>query len=261
MGVVQGLGEFLPISSSAHLAIFPLFLNFKDPGLTFSVALHFGTLLALVLYFWRDYWNLFKGFWKCLSARSATSTTDRTHCNLLIFLAIATVPGAVAGYFLDELAETTFRHPILIAVNMSLLGVLLLLAEMQCRGKKGLAEVDLRAAVLIGLSQALALMPGVSRAGITITAGLFWGLSRVEAARFSFLMAVPIIFGAFVFKLKHLMAEPMGAAFWLGMLSSAVVGYLSIKYLLRWVRTYTYRPFVYYRFGFTAVTLFAYFLR
>lgn len=238
LGIVQGLGEFLPISSSAHLVITPWLFKFPDPGLTFDVALHFGTLLALLAYFWKDWIRII------LEKRS-----------LFFIVVLATIPGAAVGYLLDELAETAFRHPLLVALNMSLLGGVLLYADGKKRRERTMEQMGLRDALIIGASQALALVPGVSRAGVTITAGLFCGFSRSTAAFFSFLLAMPITLGACVFKMKHLFQNGAGGVEWTGIAVSAVVGFLSIKYLLRYVQTHNYRIFVYYRFGFTLLVL------
>lgn len=244
LGIVQGLGEFLPISSSAHLVIMPWLFRFPDPGLTFDVALHFGTLLALLVYFWKDWIKIIR---------------EKRH--LFFFVVLATIPGAAAGYFLEKFAETIFRHPLLVALNMSLLGAVLLYADRKRETGKMTDQIGLRDALIIGFSQALALVPGVSRSGITITAGLFCGFSRSTAAFFSFLLAMPITVGACVFKMKHLFENGAGGVEWTGIAVSAIVGFLSIKYLLKYVQTHNYRIFVYYRFGFTILVGLVYFLR
>ncbi|MBI4412480.1 MAG: undecaprenyl-diphosphate phosphatase [Deltaproteobacteria bacterium] len=274
LGVVQGLGEFLPISSSAHLVITPWFFKFSDPGLTFDVALHFGTLLAIFSYFWRDWLGISAGFLRAFFGQrkgalrevsvehsEAKKLSDADYRRLFLYLVAATIPGAVIGFFLDELAETALRHPLLIAVNMSLLGLILLYADSRMRDGKVLKKITWRDALIVGFSQALALVPGVSRSGITITAGLFCGFSRSTAAFFSFLLAMPITLGACVFKMKHLFENGAGGVEWTGIAVSAVVGFLSIKYLLKYVQTHNYRIFVYYRFGFTILVGLVYFLR
>ena len=274
LGIVQGLGEFLPISSSAHLVITPWIFKFSDPGLTFDVALHFGTLLAILSYFWRDWLGIGAGFLRAFSRRKegvlktvgvehaeAKKLADNDYRRLFIYLVVATIPGAVIGYFLNELAETVLRHPLLIAANMSILGLILLYADSLKNEEKNLRKVTLKDSLIIGFLQALALVPGVSRSGITITAGLFCGLSRTTSAFFSFLLAMPITLGACVFKMKHLFENGAGGIEWSGIAVSAVVGFLSIKYLLKYVQTHNYRVFVYYRFGFTILVGLVYFLR
>lgn len=269
LGVVQGLGEFLPISSSAHLVIVPWALRFKDPGLTFDVALHFGTLFAILFYFWREWIDILTGAcrytWKtCTSSPSPLmgeggGEGDSERTRLFFFLVLATIPGAMAGYFLDDLAETTLRHPLLIAVNMSALGFVLLLADRFHIGKKTVTGVKFLDSVLIGCAQSLALIPGVSRAGITMTAGLLTGFTREATARFSFLMAAPITLGACVFKAKDFFSEPVTGPVLAGILVSTLFGFLSIKYLLRYLQTHTFRIFVYYRFAFSAAVFLLYF--
>jgi len=266
LGFVQGLGEFLPISSSAHLVILPWAFQFPDPGLTFNVALHFGTLFALVIYFWRDWISILGGFIRTsfkpfTSKQESQRLSDKKNQQLFWYLVIATVPGAVVGYFLDDLAETVLRQPLLIACNMTLLGVLLFFADWKCRHRKDLKSITLWDTLLIGISQSLALVPGVSRSGITITAGLFRGLNRETAARFSFLMAAPITLGACILKADYFFKEGITSQAVVGIAVSALVGFLCIKYLLKFVQTYSYRIFVYYRVLFTVLVVGYYFLR
>ncbi len=247
LGLVQGLGEFLPISSSAHLIIVPwmfgtLSLHFPDPGLTFDVALHFGTLFALLFYFWKDWIEIL----------------TRQH-RLLLFIIIASIPGAIAGMLLEKLAENTFRNPLLIALNMAVMGGVLFWADQNAKQKNGLPQISFADSLIIGFSQALALVPGVSRSGITITAGLLRGLDRGSAARFSFLLAAPITFGACLLKAKHFLAGSPGGVELTGIVVSALVGFLSIKYLLRYVQTFSYRIFAYYRFLFALVVVGVYY--
>lgn len=266
LGLVQGLGEFLPISSSAHLIILPWAFQFPDPGLTFDVALHFGTLFALIVYFWRDWINILWGFMRSsfrpfTSREESKRLSDKRNQRLFWYLVIATIPGAVAGYFLDELAETTLRHPLLVAFNMTLLGILLFIADWKCRHRKDLKSIGLWDCLIIGISQSLALVPGVSRSGITITAGLLRGLNRETAARFSFLMAAPITLGACILKADYFFREGISLQAIVGIAVSALIGFLSIKYLLKFVQNYSYRVFVYYRFAFTVVVVGYYFVR
>lgn len=247
LGIVQGATEFLPISSSGHLVIFPWLFGFEDPGLTFDVALHAGTLLALLAYFWRDWIELFKGAGGVLCRSQPYS--KNVQAQLFVAILLATIPGALAGYFLNDLAETVLRHPLLVAFDMAFLGLLLFLVDRKGVNGKGLTHLTLRDALLIGVSQALALFPGVSRSGITITMALFLGFSRVAAARFSFLLATPIMFGALVFKLKDL--SVITGPIVVGVLTSTITGFLAIATLLRYVQTQNYHIFCYYRFGFS----------
>lgn len=252
LGLVQGLGEFLPISSSGHLIVVPWLLGWEDHGLAFDVALHLGTLLAVVAAFARDWWTLLSaGIGGLLKGRPFAEPEART----LWRLALASVPGAVVGLLLDHWAETTFRAPLLVAFNMAFLGLVLLLADRKASSKGG-AEVSTRDALLIGLAQAAAIVPGVSRSGSTISAALFLGYERRDAARFSFLLATPITLGAVLVKIPKLLAAGGGgAALGWGMATAAVSGFVAIVFLLRLVRTSSYRPFAYYRWAFALVVV------
>ena len=241
LGLVQGLGEFLPISSSAHLVLIPWLFKWNDPGLTFDIALHIGTLIAVAIYFWKDWLKLIT--MGLTDVRSAEG-------KLFWYLVAATIPGAVVGFLLEKKAETIFREPILIATMLILLGVLLYWADR--RGVKHIEmnRITFRTSLFIGLSQALAIIPGVSRSGITMTMGLLMGLTREGAARFSFLLAAPIIFGAALVKLPFLISNPsiITINFIIGILVSFVIGILSIGFLLRYVQTNNFLPFAWYRF-------------
>ena len=248
LGLFQGLGEFLPISSSAHLALVPWLFHWEDPGLTFDIALHVGTLIAVIAYFWKDWLRLgTQGF-------TAPRTKDG---RLFWYLVIATVPGAVVGYALEKKAETIFRTPLLIAVALIVMGAILFWAERKSAKKDDLNNITLRTSFLIGLSQALAIIPGVSRSGITMTTGLFSGLSREAAARFSFLLSAPIILGAAIMKVPYLVhhSEVINANFIIGMVVACIAGIASISFLLRYVRTKTFLPFVWYRFAIGALVI------
>lgn len=263
LGLVQGLGEFLPISSSAHLVIAPWALKFPDPGLTYDVALHLGTLFAVVAYFWKDWLRIFKASSIYVTTRDvATRSLYEADFKLLVYVVSATIPAAVIGKMLESYAEEAFRAPLLIAVNMAVMGVLLWFADGKgSQAQKGLGEIGLRAALIVGFAQVLALIPGVSRSGITITAALLLGFRRDAAARFSFLLATPITFGACLLKAKYFPAIVSDPQALLGVLLSAVVGFLSIKYLLRLVRDFSYRAFCYYRFVFAAMVGALYWVR
>ncbi len=248
LGLVQGLGEFLPISSSAHLVLVPWLFNWTDPGLTFDIALHLGTLVAVVLYFWRDWLNLLlKGF------------TDRKSVEgrLFWYLVAATIPGGLIGLLLEHKAETTFRNPLLIAFMLIILGIILYLADRKSHKNIDLRAITFKTSLLIGISQALAIIPGVSRSGITMTVGLILGLTREGAARFSFLLSAPIILGAALVKLPQIAANPsmVTGSFVVGMVVSCLTGVASIGFLLRYVQTKTFLPFVWYRFALGVIVI------
>ncbi|MDD3487252.1 MAG: undecaprenyl-diphosphatase UppP [Candidatus Moranbacteria bacterium] len=264
LGLVQGAGEFLPISSSAHLVLMPWFFHFPDPGLSFDVALHLGTLVAVILYFWRDWLEILR-----LAFLPKVQSSELLRLNLqgqynkkiLYFLIIATIPGAVFGYFLESYAETVFRSPLLIAFTLTALGLILYLVDRYHVHRKTIENMTWRDSLWIGLSQAGAIIPGVSRSGATITAGLFLGLNRESAARFSFLLSTPIILGAALVKLPHLFAAGFDAPLIVGMITAAASGYISIKYLLCWIQRASYAVFFWYRIALAAVIIAVYFAR
>lgn len=266
LGFIQGASEFLPISSSAHLVVVPWLFDFPDPGLAFDVALHFGTLAAVVLYFWRDWVEIFKLAFKNFqfSIFNFQSISDdfifnskkntkykilntKYEKNILWLLLLATIPGILAGYFLESYAETTFRSPILIAIMLSAAGLILYLADKYRKHRREIREIEWRDSLFIGLSQAVAVIPGVSRSGVTITAGLLQGLSRQSAARFSFLLSTPIIFGAAAKEIPRLVEIGIDIPLLLAVISSFISGYLAIKYLLRFVDRTSYAIFFWYR--------------
>lgn len=257
LGLVQGLGEFLPISSSAHLVIVPWLFNFPDPGLTFDVALHFGTLIAILTYFWKDWLILFKAAFNSLNKKNRPYTQDE---KLFWYLVFASVPGAAMGYMLEKYAETLFRSPLLIAFTMTVMGVLLWWIDSISKKNSNLENITFKQSFFIGLSQALAIIPGVSRSGVTISTGLALGLTRTAAARFSFLLATPITAGAALLKAKTFIQTGVSVESIVGIFVSAVFGLLSIKYMLVYLQKYTYRIFVVYRFLFSMVVLFVYFI-
>lgn len=254
LGLVQGLGEFLPISSSAHLVIVPWLFNWEDQGLTFDIALHIGTLIAVAIYFWKD--------WLQLITKGVTDARSREG-RLFWYLVLATIPGAMIGLLLEKKAETSFRNPVLIAIMLIALGIVLYWVDRKSAKKIEAENISLKTSFLIGLSQALAIIPGVSRSGITMTTGLFLGLTREGAARFSFLLSAPIIFGAAIVKVPHIIANPavITTNFIVGMVVSCVTGIASIGFLLRYVQTKTFLPFAWYRFILGALILTIVFLK
>jgi undecaprenyl-diphosphatase len=248
LGVVQGLAEPLPISSSAHLILAPWLLGWQDQGLTFDVALHMGTLAALLLYFWRDWWSLVTAW---LPARAGAEDRRALDRRLGIGIVIGTVPAAIAGILFDDVIERSLREPTLIAVVMAVATLVIFAADRLGRRTLELEAVTWSRALVVGLAQAVALAPGVSRSGITISAGLFLGLTREAAARYSFLLAAPVTTAAGILKLKDLAETgiPAGeqAAFAAGVLTSFVVGLFAIGVLLRYLRRYSLAVFVIYR--------------
>ncbi len=270
LGLVQGLTEFIPISSSAHLVIVPWLFGWTDPalgGLPFDVALHLGTLLAVIAYFASDWARLIGAWFRSLFALRIGDSPDG---RMAWFLLLACIPGAVAGALFEGAVTESFHvHPIaplpmiLMAAAIALLGGLLLLADRRARQRRPFSTIGAGDAALIGLAQALAIFPGVSRSGATITAGLALGLEREAAARFSFLLSAPIIAGAGLKSLSDLLKGlPSGAIapgeliiFPVGFAAAAVSGFFCIKILLGFLKKHSMRPFVYYRWALAALVL------
>lgn len=255
LGIIQGIGEFLPISSSAHLIIIPWFLNWDDGGLTFDVALHAGTLVALLLYFRAEWFRLlqalfrFRGDSLKLLKNQNTSllSPQQRELRLALFIIIATIPGALMGLALEKKAEHTFRNPSLIALNLAVMGAVLWICDRRGAKVKSIEQMDFKDALTIGLSQGLAVIPGISRAGITISTALVKGMHREAAARFSFFLSMPIIAGACILKLRHLTGADLTTPFLLGILAAAVSGYLAIGGLIRFLQQKSYGVFAAYR--------------
>lgn len=247
LGLIQGATEVLPISSSGHLILIPRLLGWPDSGLTFDVALHFGTFLAIFVYFRKDVVSLVQdsltGFFQPEAPR---------RLRLPWMIVLASIPAAIAGKTLEQPIEEFFRSsPLMIALMLILFGLGLGLTDRYGKKLHDVASITLGTAMLVGCFQCLALVPGVSRSGITITAGLLLGLARTDAARFSFLLSLPIVFGAALLKglhlLKHGIEPGMAMPMLVGVAVSAVVGYISVAFLLKFVQSRTLWPFVWYR--------------
>lgn len=245
LAVVQGLTEFLPISSSGHLVLVPNVLGWADQGLTFDIAVHFGSLIAVCVYFRSDIVRLLGGGYLALRG-----DLSGDYSRLAIGLAVATVPAAVAGLAFAGWIEENLRSPAVVVVTLSVFGVLMALADRFGRQSREFSNVRISDALLIGCAQALALVPGTSRSGVTITAAMSLGLKRQDAARFSFLLSVPVIFLATGYKglSMFLGATPVA---W-GLLAAAaaiaaIVAYLSIEFFMRFVNAIGLLPFAIYR--------------
>jgi undecaprenyl-diphosphatase len=265
LALVQAVTEFLPISSTAHLFLVPWLFGWGDPGLAFTMAVHAGTLLAVVIYFFKS-WLAFglAGFGVHYPAAASNEEVQRSR-RLFWYMVAATMPAAAAGALLEKHVETTFRSPFLMGAMLILVGLLMWWCEAHAKMTRGLEVLSFGDALLIGTAQAVALVPGVSRSGITITAGIFQGLTREAAARFTFLLSTPIIAGASAKKLLELRHAPltsdMVTAFWAGAVVSAVSGYLVIAFLLRYLQTHTLKIFIYYRILFGIIILLLAFLQ
>jgi undecaprenyl-diphosphatase len=252
LGAVQGLTEFLPISSSAHLVLVPRFLGWRYEGVAFDVALHGGTLIALLVVYGRDFWGM-------LTSLAAPSPGERADARRLwLWLIVATVPGAIVGKLLEARVEDRVREmPVLLAALLATFGFVLWAVDRAKPPGRDVKVPGWSAAVWMGLAQALALVPGVSRSGITITAGRAVGLSRVSAARFSFLLATPITFGAVLLKARHMPMDVAPLALVTGVVTSAVVGVLAIRGLIHWLGRAGFGVFFAYRLVLAAVILLA----
>jgi undecaprenyl-diphosphatase len=261
LGIVQGLTEFIPISSSAHLIIVPWLFRWSDPGLAFDIALHLGTLVALLWFFWADWVRLIRAGVASIIERKIGNNSDR---RLAWFIVIGTIPGGIAGFLGESKIEELFHQPnaphtleamIAMAIIIVLLGAALFIAERIAQHLRGLNQITLNDAIVIGLSQALAIFPGVSRSGSTITAGLALGLQRETAARFSFLLSAPIMLGAGLKSLLDIHRELATGAmvqsdlliFAIGFVVAAATGYLCVKFLLKFLQKNSTDIFVYYR--------------
>lgn len=244
-GIVQGLTEFLPISSSGHLVLLTWFSGWSDPGLAFDVALHGGTLAAVLGYFWSEWWRLAAGLGRSLAAGELAANAEAA---LFWKLVVASIPGTVAGLVLEDVAATTFRSPLLIATTLAGFGLLLYWSDRRPSGDDDLWRIGWREAAVIGVAQAFAIVPGVSRSGVTITAARFVGMDRTASARFSFLLGAPMIAGAVLVAVPGAANEGrLEPGLLVGVLVAAVSGGLAIGGLLRYVQTRSYTPFVVYR--------------
>ncbi|MBI5947091.1 MAG: undecaprenyl-diphosphatase UppP [Chloroflexi bacterium] len=257
LGIVQGLTEFLPISSSGHLILVPALFDWPDQGLAFDVGLHVGTLCALLVYFWRDWVRLFVSGWRDFWKHGFRFANQAPDSQLLWLLALGSVPAALVGLVFNDWIEENVRQPWLVALMLAAGGLLLLGAERLGRRERAMGTVGVVDAVVVGMAQALALIPGVSRSGATMSAGMFRGLTRDAAARFAFLLGTPAFVGAAALKAKDLAGET-GAEYGelaVGLAFSAVVGFIAIHALLRFLRTRSLMTFVHYRFAVAALTL------
>ncbi len=251
-GIIQGIGEFLPISSTAHIVLAPWFFGWKDPGTAFDVALHLGTAVAVILFFYKDWINLLN------AGLFHRKTADG---KLFWLLVLATIPGGIAGVLLDKYMED-FKNPLLIGIMLIIIGFVLYVADIIGRNDIRIKEIGLSRSILVGISQALAIIPGVSRSGITMATGRFLGITRESIARFSFLLSTPIILADGLYHIKGLKNVPVDKlSFAVAVITSAVVGLLSIKFLLNYLRTKGFGIFALYRLVLGAVVIVAYFLR
>ena len=290
LGIVQGITEFLPISSSAHLVAIPYIFNWQWQGLVFDVALHFGTLLAIIIYFRKDLILIFRSAFTSSNAVIARSSANQRPTpdyqrNLLWMLLLATIPGGVAGVFLEKEAATIFRSPLIIAINLAVFGLIIYFVDKhplldyssnkssseksnidcslrQTAGRTiAIKDLSFKKAFLIGIGQMLAIVPGVSRSGATMATGRMLGLNRPDSARFSFLLAMPIMLGSALFEARHFTLEMFNFNFVLAFVTSFIFGLLAIKYLLKYLERGNFGVFTVYRLVLAVIIFAVYFLK
>jgi undecaprenyl-diphosphatase len=268
LALVQAFTEFLPISSTAHLTLFPWLLGWTDPGLAFDVALHAGTLVAVLLYFFKDWLTLALCGLGLKYPANAPAEEVAQHKKLFWYMVVGTIPGGLLGALFEKTIEERFRTPYVIAISLIVIGLVMWWADSKSRLARPIEQSNFGDAVTIGTAQALALCPGVSRSGITITAGLFRGFTREAATRFSFLLSTPLIAGAVVSHLpKLLKLHKAGgldlpiSTLLISILVSGVAGYFVIAFFLRYLQTHTLKVFVFYRLLFGIIVLVLAFLQ
>jgi len=254
LAVVQGLTEFLPISSSGHLILVPAFFSWSDQGLSFDVAVHFGSLAAVFVYFRNDIAGLFRGAGDVLTGRSDTLQARMAWC-----IGIGTIPAAIAGLLFAGWIAANLRSPLIVVATLASYGVLMALADRFAPRDRNISQIGTKDAIVIGMAQALALVPGTSRSGITITAARLLGIRRQDAARFSFLLSAPVILIATIYQVVMLVTGDMPVA-WenlaVAALISSTVAYLSIDFFMRFVSTLGLLPFAIYRLLLAGVILY-----
>ena len=256
LAIVQGLTEFLPISSSGHLVLVPAFFGWADQGLAFDVAVHFGSLIAVLLFFRSDVCGLLRGGAQVLGGNVKTIES-----RMALGIGLGTIPAAIAGLLLADWIAGHLRSPMFIVYTLSAYAILMVLADRYGHRSREIASVQVKDAVLIGLAQALALVPGTSRSGVTISAAMALGFERQDAARFSFLLAVPVILLATLYSLYGLLISDVSVAWGqlaTGVLVSAIVAYVSIEFFMRFVNRIGLLPFAIYRLILAAVILYVF---
>ena len=238
LGIVQGLTELLPISSSAHLTIIPWIFNWNIPE-SFDVALHFGTLLAIVIYFFKDWIELIKGGFLYVTKKEKT-----VQGRMFWYIVLATIPGGIIGFLLDHFCSGFLNRPIIIAIALIIMGIVLYVVDKKSKSTIDYEQMNLKQTFLIGFSQALAFVPGVSRSGITMTTARAMGIKREAAAKYSFLLSTPRVFAATVLKFSEFVFD---IPFIIGVIASFIVGLLVIKFLLKYLQKGSFKAFAIYR--------------
>ena len=256
LGVIQGLTELLPISSSAHLTLIPWMLGWTNSEIfnmdfkAFDVALHFGTLLAIVIFFFKDWVKLIKGGYNQVVKKEKSFEGK-----MFWYLVIATIPGGIIGFILDKFVGNKLETPIIIALALIIMGIILYVVDKKAKSNIKYEKMTLKQTFLIGLSQCLAFIPGVSRSGITMTTGRLMGIERESVAKYTFLLSTPIVFAATVLKFKDFV---FSIPFFLGILASFIVGLFVIKFLLEYLKKGSFRIFAIYRVIFGIIVIIRY---
>lgn len=262
LGIIQGLTEFLPVSSSGHLVIFPWLLHLPFPPLYFDLTLHLGTLFAVAFYFRKDLKLLLQGFLVIFIKGREIETKNQ---KLVWYLILATLPAGILGFFFEGQVEGTFKSPLFVALMMFLIGILLLLVDFFVAMKsppEELGKMKAKNSLFIGFAQALSVFPGISRSGMTISAGVFQGFTKEEAARFSFLLSIPVILGANIFKFQEILQNHINYPnLLIGFLTAFIVGFLTIKYFLIFIKDHSFKIFSFYLFALSILVFVVYFLR
>lgn len=244
LGIIQGIAEFLPISSSAHLIIFPYLFGWEESSLAFDVALHFGTMMAVLVVFFKDWWDLFIG-----AVKGVTKKEKTVNGKMFWYLVVATIPAAIAGLLLDDIVENVIRNKVwIIALALATMGLLIYLgdkwASRHYKKETKFEDITLKQAIIVGISQAFAVIPGFSRSGTTILAGRLQGISKEAITKFTFLLSVPVICGATILKVGDLSFTKEVIV---GIISSFAMGIISIKFLLSYIKKHDFSVFAFYR--------------
>lgn len=247
LGIIQGVTELLPISSSAHLTIIPWIFNWNIPE-SFDVALHFGTLLAIGIYFFKEWIELIKGGYKYVVKKEKT-----VQGRMFWYIVAATIPGGIIGFLLDHFFEDTLSRPIIIALALIVMGILLYVVDKKAKNKVKYEQMTFKQTFLIGVSQALAFIPGVSRSGVTMTTARFMGVDRESAAKYSFMLSAPIVLAATIFKFKDFVFD---LPFVIGVITSFLSGIFVIKFLLNYLKKGSFKLFAIYRIIFGVIIIF-----
>ena len=252
LGIVQGLTELLPISSSAHLFLIPWAFNWNIPEY-FDVALHFGTLLAIGIFFFKDWIQLIVGGYK-----QAVKKEESFEGNMFWYIVIATIPGGIIGFLLDYFADNLLTQPIVIAICLIVMGIILYVVDQKAKSETNYKDLNFKQTFIIGLSQSLAFIPGVSRSGITMTTGRLLGVKREATAKYSFMLSAPIVLAATIFKCKDFV---FNLPFFIGILASFLVGILVIKFLLEYLKKGSFKIFAIYRVIIGVLTIVIFFIK